>query len=90
MATLSFSFFDRWRGSPRAVIYVKRSEQHGYGADKMGWITTANNLAAFELEIDRLGAELSEIRREAQLRFADHAAKRYRATRHRRLLFRIK
>ena len=48
------------------------------------------DLAAFEHEIDRLVADLADIRLEAQLRFADHAAKRYRVTSRWPILFRIK
>ena len=88
MAFLKFQFIDGLSGSPRAVIYVKGSQQHGDGAAKTQWIAAAKSLASFEDEIDRLIAELSEIRLEAQLRFADHAAKRYRGAR--RWMFRIK
>jgi hypothetical protein len=90
MASLKFMFLDRFGEPPRAVIYVKGTEQRGCGAAKTPWIATAKNLAAFEHEIDRLVADLADIRLEAQLRFADHAAKRYRVTPRWRILFRIK
>jgi hypothetical protein len=89
MASLRFRFLDRLRSAPRAVIYVDiTSQPHVYVAAGAGWIATAVSLVAFEQEIDRLEAELSEIRREAQLRFAGHAAKRYGAD-HPRAPFRL-
>ena len=94
MASLRFRFFDRLHGLPHAVISVNAESRHQrYGEAKAGWIAAASNLEAFEQEIDRLVAELSEIRREAQLRFADHAAKRYGAAPSsscRRFLFLVK
>jgi len=78
MATLRFRFLNGGQGSPRAVVYldVAHGEQ-GLALGDTGWIAAATNLAAFEEELSRLETEFSEIRREAQLRFADHAAKRY-------------
>ena len=75
MASLKFQFVDLLGASPRAVIDVEGTEHDGHGAAKARWIATAMSLAVFEHEIDRLVSELSEIRLEAHLRFADHAAK---------------
>ena len=71
MATLRF-FLNRGQGSPRAVVYLDLAHgEQGLAPGNTEWIAAATNLAAFEEELSRLETELSEIRREAQLRCAD-------------------
>lgn len=62
-----------------AHVYVKAHYRSGARPDGDAHMLTVGsaNWAHFERELDRLQRELNDIRREAQLRFAESSAKRY-------------
>ena len=62
-----------------AHVYVKsRLVSHASNPDARLLTMGSSNWHQFERELDRLQRELDDIRREAQLRFADSSARRYR------------
>lgn len=63
-----------------AQVYVKLRDKFRAPANGDAHVLTvgSRNWHHFERELDRLQRELDDIRREAQLRFADSEAKRYR------------
>lgn len=62
-----------------AHVYVKsRAVSHEANRDAPLLTVGSANWHQFELQLDRLQRELDDMRREAQLRFADSSAKRYR------------
>ena len=86
MQSFGFLFIEPHPGSeaPSAGhVYLKASDPETYGTtqqDRRLLTCRSTTWSEFSKELDRLHRELEEIRREAQLRFADFTARRYRMT----------
>jgi hypothetical protein len=81
LPTLAFLFIESAGESdlPVVYLYARRHARGTFGAedvDKAILTQASTTWQDFEYELDRLQGELEEIRREAQLRFADAAAKK--------------
>ena len=80
--TLAFLFIEPTGESDVPVVYLyarhyARDTFDGEDFDKAILTQGSTTWQEFQYELDRLQLELDEIRREAQLRFADATAKRY-------------
>lgn len=83
LPTLAFVFIEPSGESDRPVVYLyaarhaRRIFDGEEVVDKAILTQGSTTWQEFEYELDRLQRELEEIRREAQLRFADATAKKY-------------
>lgn len=83
MPSLRLVFVERYPEAdvgPTAYVYVERSECAPYAPtchDKLVLTHPTTTWGGFRQELNRLCGELEELRREAELRFANFTAKRY-------------